>query len=144
MSILSGFLKTKKYRKTNDGYKLQSEWTSASTVEMSDGKNLQDQVNELNTNLNDFIMIKDFASSDTTVKGNSTSKVRITTESVEGYKPILGIYSMNSFSSDILPYRTSSSVSNKGEVIFNVRNIGSTDISTRIVCFVIYERIYNV
>ena len=41
MSILSGFLKTKKYRKTNDGYKLQSEWTSASTVEMSDGKNLR-------------------------------------------------------------------------------------------------------
>ena len=38
MSILSGFLKTKKHRKMADGnYKLQSEWTSASTVEMADG-----------------------------------------------------------------------------------------------------------
>ena len=37
MSILSGFFKTKKYRKTDTGYQLQSEWTSASTVEMADG-----------------------------------------------------------------------------------------------------------
>lgn len=37
MSILSGFFKTKKYRKTSTGYKLQSEWTSGSTVEMADG-----------------------------------------------------------------------------------------------------------
>ncbi len=82
MSILSGFFKTKKYRKTDTGYKLQSEWTSASTVEMADGntaetnlgaikgitsslatendnyalsasagKNLQDQVTTLNTDL---------------------------------------------------------------------------------------------
>ncbi len=37
MSILSGFFKTKKYRKTSTGYKLQSEWTSGSSVEMADG-----------------------------------------------------------------------------------------------------------
>ena len=37
MSILSGFFKTKKYRKTDTGYQLQSERTSASTVEMADG-----------------------------------------------------------------------------------------------------------
>ena len=40
MSILSGFLKTKRYRLTDDGYKLQSEWTSSDTVEMGDGKTL--------------------------------------------------------------------------------------------------------
>lgn len=83
MSILSGFLKTKKYRRMADeNYQLQSEWTSSETVEMADGntaeenlgsikgitsslastdsgyalaadagKNLQDQVNELNSNL---------------------------------------------------------------------------------------------
>lgn len=37
MSILSGFLKTKKYRKLSDGYQLQSEWTSAETVEFKNG-----------------------------------------------------------------------------------------------------------
>lgn len=41
MSILSGFFKTKKYRKTDSGYKLQSEWTSSETVEMSDGNTLE-------------------------------------------------------------------------------------------------------
>lgn len=41
MSILSGFLKTKKYRKTASGYKLQSEWTSSQTVQMDDGNTLQ-------------------------------------------------------------------------------------------------------
>lgn len=42
MSILSGFLKTKKYRKKDDGnYQLQSEWTSSETVEMADGNTLE-------------------------------------------------------------------------------------------------------
>ena len=44
MSILSGFFKTKKYRKTDNGYKLQSEWTSSNTVEMDDGQVLQDKL----------------------------------------------------------------------------------------------------
>lgn len=44
MSILSGFFKTKKYRKTDDGYRLQSEWTSADTVEMNDGVILTDRL----------------------------------------------------------------------------------------------------
>lgn len=52
MSILSGFFKTKKYRKTDTGYQLQSEWTSASTVEMADG-------NTLETNLGDIKGITD-------------------------------------------------------------------------------------
>lgn len=82
MSILSGFKKYKKYKKTNEGYQLQSQWTSSQTVEMNDGntaetnlgaikgitsslastsnnyalsasagKNLQDQVTTLNTDL---------------------------------------------------------------------------------------------
>lgn len=37
MSILSGFLKTRKYRKTVSGFKKQSEWTSSQTVVMGDG-----------------------------------------------------------------------------------------------------------
>lgn len=41
MSILTGFLKTKKYRKTDSGYKLQSEWTSAETVQMASGITLE-------------------------------------------------------------------------------------------------------
>lgn len=46
MSILSGFISTIKYRKTKDGYKKQSEWTSAQDVELSNGKNLQDSWDE--------------------------------------------------------------------------------------------------
>lgn len=44
MSILSGFFKTKKYRKTDSGYKLQSEWTSSQTVQMDDGKTLEENL----------------------------------------------------------------------------------------------------
>lgn len=44
MSILSGFFKTKKYRKTDTGYQLQSEWTSASTVEMADGNTAENNL----------------------------------------------------------------------------------------------------
>ena len=42
MGILSGFLKTKKYRKTSDGYKLQSEWTSSETVQYNNGLTLEE------------------------------------------------------------------------------------------------------
>lgn len=52
MSILSGFFKTKKYRKTSSGYKLQSEWTSSQTVQMDDGNTAQ-------TNLGDIKGITD-------------------------------------------------------------------------------------
>lgn len=44
MSILSGFFKTKKYRKTDSGYKLQSEWTSSQTVECDDNKTIENKV----------------------------------------------------------------------------------------------------
>lgn len=68
MSVLSGFFKTKKWRKTPEGYKLQSEWTSAQTVEMNDGhtleekwsemdgtnKNLQNQMNTLSNTVNNI------------------------------------------------------------------------------------------
>lgn len=37
MAILPGFLRTKKYRRLGNDYKLQSEWTSSTTVEMGDG-----------------------------------------------------------------------------------------------------------
>lgn len=52
MSLLSGFFKTKKYRKTEDGYKLQSEWTSASTVELADGTTLETALGRINTSIN--------------------------------------------------------------------------------------------
>lgn len=47
MSILSGFLKTKKYRKSNDGYQLQSEWTSSETVEMKNGRTLEENLGNI-------------------------------------------------------------------------------------------------
>lgn len=51
MAILSGFFKTKKYRKTSDGYKLQSEWTNSETVEMSDGSTLKATTDSFDTRL---------------------------------------------------------------------------------------------
>ena len=47
MSILSGFFKTKRRRLTDEGYKLQSEWTSSQTVVMGDGT---DDTNTLEKN----------------------------------------------------------------------------------------------
>lgn len=51
MAILSGFFKTKKYRKTPSGYKLQSEWTNAETVEMPDGSTLKSTANAFSTRI---------------------------------------------------------------------------------------------
>lgn len=50
MSILSGFLKTKRRRLTDEGYILQSEWTSASSVEFDDGMNAEEKMQEIDTN----------------------------------------------------------------------------------------------
>lgn len=47
MGILSGFIKTKRYRKTDQGYILQSELTMSDTVNFSDGTTLTDKINEL-------------------------------------------------------------------------------------------------
>ena len=45
MGIISGFLKTKRYRKLSDGsYQLQSEWTSSDTTEMPDGTTLSEKI----------------------------------------------------------------------------------------------------
>lgn len=44
MAILSGFFRSKKRRKTNDGYKLESQWTSSQTVVMGDGTDDTDTV----------------------------------------------------------------------------------------------------
>lgn len=52
MGILSGFFKTKKYRKIDDGYRLQSEWTSSDTVEMNDGTTLSERFAWKNLNEN--------------------------------------------------------------------------------------------
>ena len=99
MSILSGFFKTKKYRKTPNGYKLQSLWTSSETVEMGDGntvetnlgaiqgitsslatendnyalsatagKNLQDQITTVNTDLGKLFAV--YLLSSNTLSGN--------------------------------------------------------------------------
>lgn len=43
MSVLSGFLKLKRHVLKNDGYHLVSEWTSSSTVEMNNGKTLEEE-----------------------------------------------------------------------------------------------------
>lgn len=51
MSILSGFFKTKKYRKTDDGYRLQSEWTSSETVVMNNEQTLEDKFTWKNLNV---------------------------------------------------------------------------------------------
>ena len=51
MSILNGFKKIKKYKKVDENnYQLQSQWTSASTVEMSDGSTLQEFMDNTTTN----------------------------------------------------------------------------------------------
>ena len=49
MSILSGFIKTKRYRKQDDdNYQLQSEWTHSDTVEFDDGKTLTEKISSHN------------------------------------------------------------------------------------------------
>lgn len=42
MSILSGYIKQKKYKKLNDGYKLVSEDTQSTTVYMASGITLEE------------------------------------------------------------------------------------------------------
>ncbi len=47
MSILSGYKRFKKYLRTADGYRLCSEWTKSDSVEMADGKTLQETVSDI-------------------------------------------------------------------------------------------------
>lgn len=49
MGILNGFLKTKRYRKTAEGYILQSELTMADSVEFEDGKTLTEKIEEFDS-----------------------------------------------------------------------------------------------
>lgn len=45
MGIISGFIKTKRYRKLSNGsYQLQSEWASSDTIEMTDGTTLTEKM----------------------------------------------------------------------------------------------------
>ena len=58
MSILPGFLKTKKYRlldKDKGEYKLQSEWTSAQTTYMNDDSTVQDAITGISDTLKPLI-----------------------------------------------------------------------------------------
>lgn len=48
MSVLDGYNKYKRYIKTNDGYKLCSQWTSSNTVQMDDGNTLQTNLGAIN------------------------------------------------------------------------------------------------
>lgn len=52
MGILSGFIKTKRYRKLENGeYQIQSEWTSSDTVEFNDGTTLTDKISAVENTL---------------------------------------------------------------------------------------------
>ena len=52
MGILSGFKKTKRYRRLEDGnYQLQSEWTNSDTVEFEDGVTLTDKMADVEETL---------------------------------------------------------------------------------------------
>ena len=52
MGIISGFIKTKRYRKLADNsYQIQSEWTHSDTVEMDDGKTLTDKINSITSSI---------------------------------------------------------------------------------------------
>lgn len=46
MGIITSFQPFKKYKKTDTGYKLQSQWTSSDTVELSSGKTLTEAIND--------------------------------------------------------------------------------------------------
>ena len=52
MSILSGFKKIKKYEANDAGnHQLVSEWTSASTVEMTNGNTAETEIGEIKSDL---------------------------------------------------------------------------------------------
>ena len=52
MSILSGFKKIKKYEANDAGnHQLVSEWTSASTVEMTNGNTVETEIGEIKSDL---------------------------------------------------------------------------------------------
>ena len=52
MSILSGFKKIKKYEANEAGnHQLVSEWTSASTVEMTNGNTAETEIGEIKSDL---------------------------------------------------------------------------------------------
>ena len=55
MSILSGFKKIKKYEANDAGnHQLVSEWTSASTVEMTNGNTAETEIGEIKSDISNL------------------------------------------------------------------------------------------
>ena len=96
MSILSGFFKTKRYRKTADGYKLESNWTSGNTVELDDGNTVQNNVGAIKgITTSTSVTEEGYAADATTVAAlnNSLDTIKIKTDQFTGVNTdVNGVY----------------------------------------------------
>ena len=83
MSVLDGYNKYKRYIKTNDGYKLCSQWTSSNTVQMDDGNTLQ-------TNLGAINGITDSLTATSSNIAASAAAVKTLNDNLDNYLPLSG------------------------------------------------------
>ena len=87
MSILSGFFKTKRYRKTTDGYKLESNWTSGNTVELDDGNTVQNNLGAIKgITTSTSVTEEGYAADATTVAALNNSLIQVTIQKGSTYK----------------------------------------------------------
>lgn len=94
MGILSGYIKTKRFRKQAEGYILQSELTMADSVEFEDGSTLTEKLTTINEEVNNKAPSEHEQSASTITAGTFKGKVlgNATSAAALGEKQFRNIY----------------------------------------------------
>ena len=132
MSVLDGYNKYKRYIKTNDGYKLCSQWTSSNTVQMDDGNTLQTNLGAIN-GITDSLTAtsSNIAASAAAVKTLNDSFSKINIKIITKTAKSKGIGNWLTFNINFgVTFKSTPLVSVHGTTPFSTENIKATSIST--------------
>ena len=81
-------------------------------------------IEDLKKEINNLLLIKSISKTIGEVAPNAMTNITFDVPSVEGYKPLIAFYQVNTMSSIILPSSTSAVV-NSGKATFSVRSLNN-------------------
>ena len=95
---------------------------------------------QLNSKIKSYIIIRSVLSDKKDIQASLTANYNIVPPDIKGYIPILAIYDSNNASSNIIPYKVTSTISN-GSFSIYVKNIASGEIKNVFVyAYVLYVK----
>lgn len=90
----------------------------------------ENKINDLNNELSkDTSVLRYIKETISSVEADSSSYVRVNVPIVDGYVPLLGLYSSNDVSSSIIPFISSNLITQEGKLTIGIRNISSNVIA---------------